>query len=155
SRERRDRGKHFGGLVVERRAIPEAQTLEREAAERLEADRRHARPAHIQTPQVFQFRELRQSQIADLKPAGQSAVTAARRRRLASPAQADADSQIELFKARKERDRVEIEIGNTRGPACAGIPPLDAVETELPESREQLQKVQVDAGDHVAAQIQL
>src|SRR5439155_13262884 len=54
-----------------------------------------------------------------------------------------------------ERDRIELQIGDDRRPAPSGIPALNAVETELSKLRQQLQHVEADAADLVAAKLQL
>src|SRR5207302_6698077 len=141
--------------VIERRNVPQADPLERKFRQYLEAVGRETRPAHVQPAQLRELAELGEAEIGDLQSAGHPAIAAAWRRRFAAAAEIETDAEVEIFEAGQERNRVEIEVGDARRPAGAGVAPLKAFETQLLELRQQLEKVQVDAGDHVAAEGQL
>ena len=70
-------------------------------------------------------------------------------------AERDAGADVQILESAEQRDRLELQVGDDRRPAPAGVAALDAVETELPELRQQLQHVQARAADLVAAEIQL
>ena len=73
----------------------------------------------------------------------------------AAHAELDADAEVELFEARQQRDGVEIEIGDVRRPARAGVAPLHAAEAQRLQLRQQLQEIQVQPGDQRGADLQL
>ena len=144
-----------GRRIVERLRRPDAEALERQRLQHLQPFGRQPRAADVEPLQVLQLRELRDTEIAELQSAGQRAVAAARRRGLSAHAELDADAEVELLEARQQRDRVEIEIGDVRRPARAGVSPLHALQAERLQLRQQLQEIQVEPGDQRGADLQV
>src|SRR5262249_19605821 len=114
--------------------------------------------AQIERAQLFQRRESGESEIGDASAArdpalgfavGGSEIVGPR------PAERYAESHVPLFETAEERDRVELEVGDARRPAPAGVAALNAVEAEFFQLRQQLQDMQTGAADLVAAEVQL
>ena len=109
---------------------------------------------------MLEFLELRQPgqpEIGNAHASGDATFRLAiRSPEIGRPRRAErhAVADVQILESTEQRDGLELQIGDDRRPAPSGVAPLDAVKTQLPEFRQQLQHVKTRAADLVAPQVQ-